>query len=103
MSVIARFEILPVGESHMSEAIARAIDALDELGVTYETTGMDTIVEADTVDDLFTALQAAHEAATDSRLVTNIEIDDDPEVDQSAADRVAAVEMAREALRGKAA
>ncbi|MCT9094540.1 thiamine-binding protein [Haloarchaeobius sp. HME9146] len=102
MTVIARFEILPVGESHMSESIARALDALEETGVTYETTGMDTIVEAETAGEVFAALQAAHEAAADGRLVTNIEIDDDPEAEQSAKDRVSAVEKARKHSAGAA-
>ncbi len=86
----------------MSESIARALDALEETGVTYETTGMDTIVEAETVGEVFTALQAAHEAAADGRLVTNIEIDDDPEALQRAADRVDAVEKARKRSAGTA-
>ncbi|WP_435359696.1 thiamine-binding protein [Haloarchaeobius sp. DFWS5] len=95
MSVIARFEILPVGESHMSEAIARALDALDEQGVTYETTAMDTIIEAETAAEAFAAVQAAHEAAADSRVVTSFSIDDDPTRELTAASRISAVEKAR--------
>ncbi len=80
----------------MSESIARALDALDDLGVTYETTAMDTIVEAETAAEAFAAVQAAHEAAGDGRIVTSFELDDDPERELHAADRVSAVEKARE-------
>lgn len=92
MSVIARFEVIPVRDGSMSTAIAAALRALDRHPVSYETTATDTIIEADTVDAVFAAVQAAHRAIPDDRVITSVEIDEDRRRPQDMHQRVASVE-----------
>ena len=92
MTAIARLEIVPVQEEHMSNQIAAAIDALDQFDVSYELTPMDTIIEADDVSEIFDAAAAAHEALDGDRLITSLEIDHQPDREQHTTDRVARVE-----------
>lgn len=94
MTAIARLEIIPVREGSMAPAIASAVDALDRFAVSYETTATDTIIEADSVDQVFAAVQAAHEAIPDDRVITSVEIDDVRGRRQRVDDRVASVERA---------
>lgn len=94
MTAIARLEIIPVRDGSMALAIARAVDALDQFDVSYETTATDTIIEADTADQVFVAVQAAHKAIPDDRVITSVEIDDVRGRQQRVGDRVAAVERA---------
>lgn len=95
MSVIARLEVIPVGNEHMTDAIAEALDALDAHGVRYETTATDTIIETATAAEAFEAARAAHEAIPETRVITSLEVDDDRGREQGIAERVAAVERAR--------
>ena len=93
MTAIARFEVVPVREGSMAEPIARAVEAIERHGVTYETTPTDTIIEADDLDSLFRAIQDAHEALADERrILTELEIDYQPERRGGLEERVQAVE-----------
>lgn len=92
MTVIARLEVIPVLEGSLSEEIAKAIDALDAFDVSYEMTAMDTVIEAESVEEVFKAVQAAHEAVGGPRVITSIEIDDQRTREQHSDDRVRAVE-----------
>lgn len=92
MSVIARFEVIPVREGSMSTAIASALRALDRFPVSYRTTATDTIIEAPTVEQLFAAVQAAHQAIPEDRVITSVEIDEDRRRPQTMGQRVASVE-----------
>lgn len=92
MSVIARFEVIPVRAGSMSTAIASALRALDRFPVTYQTTATDTIIEADSVEQLLAAVQAAHQAIPDDRVITSLEIDEDRRRTQHMGQRVASVE-----------
>ena len=92
MSVIARFEVIPVRDGSMSTAIANALRALDRYPVSYQTTATDTIIEADTVGQVFAAVQAAHQAIPDDRVITSVEIDEDRRRLQDMNERVASVE-----------
>lgn len=76
----------------MSTAIARALRALDRHPVSYQTTATDTIIEADTVEQVFDAVQAAHEAIPEDRVITSVEIDEDRRRPQDIGERVASVE-----------
>lgn len=93
MSVIARFEVIPVREGSMSNAIANALRALDQFPVAYQTTATDTIIEADSVEQVFAAVQAAHQAIPDERVITSVEIDEDRRRPQGMYERVASVEQ----------
>lgn len=94
MTAIARLEIIPVRDGSMAPAIARAVDALDQFDVSYETTATDTIIEAETTDQVFDAVRAAHKAIPDDRVITSVEIDDVRGRKQRVDDRVASVERA---------
>lgn len=94
MTVIARFEVIPVRDGSMSNAIAQALRALDQYPVTYQTTATDTIIEAETVEQVFSAVQAAHQAIPDDRVITSVEIDEDRRRPQNMNERVTSVEHA---------
>lgn len=83
----------------MSEEIAKAVDALEEFDVSYETTGMGTIVEAEDAATVFKAAAAAHDATDSDRVVTSLKIDDKRTVEQTAKSKVESVEncLGREA------
>lgn len=78
----------------MTETIARAIQAIEQHDVAYETTPTDTVIEANTLEEMFAAIEAAHEAIDGTRVVTSIEIDHQPGREQHLRDRVSAVEQA---------
>lgn len=91
MSVIARFEVIPVHDGSLSEDIAQAIDALDEFDLSYELTATDTVIEADDIDEVFDAVRAAHDAVDGPRVITSLEIDDYRGREQHGEDRIESV------------
>ncbi|WP_458190593.1 MTH1187 family thiamine-binding protein [Haladaptatus sp. NG-WS-4] len=103
MTVIALLSVAPVVEDSMASEVAKAVEALDEFDVSYETNPMGTVIEADSVDELFAAAQAAHEAVDGDRVSTFLKIDDKRTRDQRASEKVTAVEdaLGREARRDR--
>jgi uncharacterized protein (TIGR00106 family) len=101
MTVIAFLSVAPVIEDSMSGEVAKAVAALEEFDVGYETTPMGTIIETDDLDELLAAVGAAHRAVDGDRVETFLKIDDKRTVDQSASEKVDAVEahLGREARR----
>lgn len=91
MTVIARFEVIPVHDGSLSEDVAAAVEALDEFDVSYELTAADTVVEAEDVDEVFEAVRAAHDAVGGDRVITSLELDERRNRDQDAEDRVESV------------
>ena len=85
----------------MAGEVAKAVAALDDFDVSYETNPMGTVIEADSVDELFDAAQAAHEAVDGDRVSTVLKIDDKRTREQRAHEKVDAVEdaLGREAKR----
>jgi len=79
-------------EDSMSAEIAKAIEALEEFDVSYETTGMGTIIEADDAATLFEAAAAAHDATDSSRVVTSLKVDEKRGVEHTARGKVESVE-----------
>ena len=94
MTVIALLSVAPVVEGSMSGEVAKAVAALDDFDVRYETNPMGTVIETDDLDELFRAVQAAHEAVDADRVSTFLKLDDKRTSDARAADKVAAVERA---------
>jgi len=94
MTAIARFEVIPVHDGSLAEDIAQAVDALEDFDVSYELTPTDTVVEADAVEEVFAAVQAAHEAVAGDRVITSLEIDEYRASDQNAEERVESVASA---------
>ncbi|ELZ55270.1 MULTISPECIES: MTH1187 family thiamine-binding protein [unclassified Haloferax] len=99
MTVIAMLSVAPVVEGSMSGEVAKAVAALDDFDVSYETNPMGTVIEADDIDELLAAVGAAHKAVDGDRVSTFLKIDDKRATDQTAADKVDAVEahLGREA------
>lgn len=94
MTVIAYLSVAPVKEGSMAEEVAKGVEALEEFDVSYETNAMGTVIEAEEIGELFAAAQAAHEAVEGDRVSTSLKIDDKRTSDQSANEKVEAVEEA---------
>ncbi|KTG27901.1 MTH1187 family thiamine-binding protein [Haloferax profundi] len=92
MTVIAMLSVAPVIEGSMSSEVAKAVAALDDFDVSYETNPMGTVIEADDIDELLAAVGAAHKAVDGDRVSTFLKVDDKRTSDQRAADKVSAVE-----------
>jgi len=79
---IMEISVVPLGSEtlSLSEYVADSIKVLKQnKSVTYQLTSMGTIVEADTVEELFDAASAMHNAVFSDkiqRVVTTIKIDD---------------------------
>ncbi|MDG5819846.1 MTH1187 family thiamine-binding protein [Natronococcus sp. A-GB7] len=94
MTVVALLSVAPVTEESMADEVAKAVEALEEYDVGYETNPMGTVIEADSADELFAAAQAAHEAVDGDRVSTVLKIDDKRTRDAAASEKVEAVEEA---------
>ncbi|MDS0294373.1 MTH1187 family thiamine-binding protein [Halogeometricum luteum] len=101
MTVIALLSVAPVVEDSMSGEVAKAVAALDDFDVSYETNPMGTVIEAEDIDTLLDAVGAAHKAVDGDRVSTFLKIDDKRTSRQTARDKVDAVEehLGREARR----
>lgn len=98
MTVIGFLSVSPVREGSLSSEVAKAVAALDDYDVGYDTTAMGTIIEAETIDDLLAAVGAAHKAVDGDRVSTFLKIDDKRASTESAAAKVDSVaeELGRE-------
>jgi uncharacterized protein, MTH1187 family len=92
MTVIALLSVAPVIEDSMASEVAKAVDALDDHDVRYETNPMGTVIEAGDIDTLLAAVGDAHRAVDGDRVSTFLKIDHKRTTDQSATDKVDAVE-----------
>ncbi|RAW46410.1 thiamine-binding protein [Halorubrum sp. 48-1-W] len=101
MTVVALLSVAPVIEGSMAGEVAKAVAALDDFDVSYETNPMGTVIEADDVDTLLDAVGAAHRAVDGDRVSTVLKIDDKRTVETTADRKVEAVEehLGREAKR----
>jgi uncharacterized protein (TIGR00106 family) len=103
MTAIALLSVAPVIEGGMSGEVAKAVAALDDFDVSYETNPMGTVIEADDAETLFAAAAAAHDAVDGDRVSTVLKIDDKRTEDTTADRKVEAVEehLGREAKRDR--
>ena len=101
MTVVALLSVAPVVEGSMADEVAKAVAALDDFDVAYETNPMGTVIEADDIDTVMAAATAAHKAVDGDRVSTFLKIDDKRTREQSAREKVEAVEreLGREARR----
>ena len=85
----------------MAPEVAKAVAALDDFDVAYETNPMGTVIEADDVGTLLAAVEAAHRAVDAERVSTFLKIDEKRGRDAPAGEKVEAVEreLGREARR----
>lgn len=101
MTVVAFLSVAPSTDESMAGEVAKAVAALDDYDVSYETSPMGTTIEADDVGEIFAAARAAHDAVDADRVGTFLKIDDKRTSDASAQEKVDAVEreLGREAKR----
>jgi uncharacterized protein (TIGR00106 family) len=92
MTVVGFLSVAPVQESSMAPEVAKAVAALDDFDVTYETTPMGTTIEAADSGELFAAAQAAHEAVDADRVSTFLKVDDKRTKETTASEKVTRVE-----------
>lgn len=94
MTVTAMLSVSPVDDHSVDfEAeIAKAIDALEAFDVRYRTHPMETTIEADDLEEVFAAAQAATEALDASRTLTSLKIDHFRERDLAVKEKVEMVE-----------
>ncbi|OAQ51696.1 hypothetical protein HTG_16695 [Natrinema mahii] len=92
MTVVALLSVAPVIEDSMAGEVAKAVDALEDFDVSYETNPMGTVIEAERTDELFAAAQAAHDAVDADRVSTVLKIDDKRTREVDAAEKVDVVE-----------
>ena len=74
MTVVALLSVAPVIEDSMAGEVAKAVAALDDFDVAYETNPMGTVIEAEDVDTLLAAVGAAHKAVDGDRVSTFLKI-----------------------------
>ena len=101
MTVVALLSVAPVIEDSMAGEVAKAVAALDDFDVAYETNPMGTVIEAEDVDTLLAAVGAAHKAVDGDRVSTFLKIDDKRTREFDANEKVEAVEweLGREPVR----
>jgi uncharacterized protein (TIGR00106 family) len=92
MTASAFLTVSPDTDGSMAPEIAAAIDALESFDVSYETTPMGTLLEAEDAAELFAAAQGAHEAVDSDRVVTFLKIDDKRATDEPMTEKVRSVE-----------
>jgi len=101
MTVVALLSVAPVTEGSMAPDVAKAVAALDDFDVSYETNPMGTVIEADDIDTLLDAVAAAHKAVGGDRVSTFLKVDDKRASTKSAGSKVDRVEaeLGREARK----
>jgi uncharacterized protein (TIGR00106 family) len=92
MTTVAFLSVAPVIEDSMASEVAKAVAALEDFDVEYETTPMGTVIEADDAESVFAAASAAHEAVEADRVSTFLKIDDKRTSEGSAVAKVDSVE-----------
>ncbi|MBC7120293.1 MAG: MTH1187 family thiamine-binding protein [Candidatus Methanosuratus sp.] len=95
--VVVEFSIVPVGTrgTSLSVYVAKACEAVERAGAKYQLTPMGTVFEADSLDQAFDVIRAAHEAVLGSgtkRVLTSIRIDDRRDKERTMEDKVRVVE-----------
>jgi len=78
--IIAQFSISPVGENvSLSNFVKTAIDTIKKHNVKFKTNAMSTVIEAGSIDELFSIVSDAHKSILDmgvKRILIDLKIDD---------------------------
>lgn len=103
MTTVALLSVAPVKEGSMAAEVAKAVAALDDFDVSYETNPMGTVIEADDAEEVFAAAAAAHAAVDGDRVSTLLKVDDKRVSEKGAQEKVESVEreLGREARRDR--
>lgn len=94
--ITAELEIvaLGTGSTGMSAHISEAVKAIERAGIKYQLTPMGTVMEVSSIDEVFSAVRAAHEALVRKgikRVVTHLTIDDRRDNPKGMSEKVEAV------------
>ncbi|MFB6082497.1 MAG: MTH1187 family thiamine-binding protein [Halanaeroarchaeum sp.] len=94
MTVTAMLSVSPVDDPSVDfeGEIAKAVEALEDFDVRYETHPMETTIEAADLGEVFDAARAATEALDADRTLTSLKIDHFREQDLAVEDKVTMVE-----------
>jgi uncharacterized protein (TIGR00106 family) len=94
--IIAQLSISPVGKGiDLSPHVKRAIEVLKKEPIAIETNAMATVIEAETMDILLTAVKHAHEEVLKhdaKRVITELKIDHRIDKETTAAAKIKAVQ-----------
>lgn len=78
--IIAQFNVVPIGKgTSLSRYVRTGIEAVKKKGLRTEVTAMCTVIEAETIDEIFSAVKEAHNAVLQlgaKRVLTQVIIDD---------------------------
>ena len=79
--ITADFAIVPIGseDTECREYVTKAVQAIKDSGLNFELTGMGTQIEADNLEELYSAIATAQEAIFElgiGRVYTVIKVDD---------------------------
>ena len=85
------FAILPVGTetTNCKDYVAAAVQSIKDSGLNYQLTGMGTQIEADNLEELYSAIAEAQEAIFElgiGRVYTVIKVDDRRDVENRTLD-----------------
>ena len=78
MSALVEFAMFPTEKTESKSAfVARVLDIVDKSGLTYQLTPMGTIIEAETVGEVFAVIEAAYAELQEdcSRIYSVIKVD----------------------------
>lgn len=94
--ILAQVSISPLGKgSSVSIYVKKVINILKSEQVTCYTNAMATVIEAETIDQILTAVKHAHDAIINehdiSRVITEIKIDHRTDKDANASSKIDAV------------
>jgi uncharacterized protein (TIGR00106 family) len=94
--ITADFGIVPIGHESInrSEYVTAAVNSIKKSGLKYELTGMGTQLEAEDLDDLYSAIKDAQEEVFKlgvKRVYTVVKIDDRRDRNRSLTDKIKTV------------
>lgn len=94
--IIAQVSIVPLGIGpSVSTYVKKIVKLLEKEPVTCYTNAMATVIEAETTEQIFTAVKHAHDALINEagirRVITELKIDHRTDKDANAASKIAAV------------
>lgn len=78
MSALVEFAMFPTDSTESkSEFVAKVLDIVDQSGLAYQLTPMGTIIEAETVDEIFAVIKKAYELLEQdsNRIYSTIKVD----------------------------
>ena len=78
MSALVKFSMFPTDSTeNKSSFVAKVLDIVDQSGLSYQLTAMGTIIEAETVGEVFAVIEKAYEVLGEdsNRIYSAIKID----------------------------